>query len=63
MVGRLPPACCLSLLLRYADAAVVASALIDTLASTLDQNGAAGPETIAKVLNQVRELAKGIRGK
>jgi tryptophan synthase alpha chain len=47
---------------RAADAAVVASALIETLASTLDSEGRAGPETVGKVLDQVRVLAEGVRG-
>ena len=47
---------------RAADAAVVASALIDTLAGTLDSDGRAGPETVRRVLDQVRALAEGVRG-
>jgi tryptophan synthase alpha chain len=47
---------------RAADAAVVASALIDTLAGTLDGNGRAGPMTVRRVLDQVRALADGVRG-
>jgi tryptophan synthase alpha chain len=47
---------------RAADAAVVASALIDTLAGTLDGNGRAGPQTVRSVLDQVRALAEGVRG-
>ena len=45
---------------RHADAAVVASALIDTLAASLE-NGRAGPETVTRVLDQVRALAEGVR--
>jgi tryptophan synthase alpha chain len=45
-----------------ADAAVVASALIDTLAASLDEHGRAGPETVRRVLEQVRALATGVRG-
>ncbi len=45
-----------------ADAAVVASALIDTLAKTLDSQGRAGPDTVARVLDQVKSLADGVRG-
>ncbi len=45
----------------WADAAVVASALIDTLAASLDEQGRAGPETVPRVLDQVRALAKGVR--
>ncbi len=44
-----------------ADAAVVASALIDTLAASLDEHGRASPETVRRVLDQVRELAEGVR--
>jgi tryptophan synthase alpha chain len=47
---------------RIADAAVVASALIDTLAASLDANGHAKPDTVRKVLDQVRGLAAGVRG-
>jgi tryptophan synthase alpha chain len=46
---------------RVADAAVVASALIETLAASLDVNGQAGPNTVALVLAQIRELAAGVR--
>jgi tryptophan synthase alpha chain len=44
-----------------ADAAVVASALIDTLAASLDAQGRAGPDTVRRVLDQVRALADAIR--
>ncbi len=44
-----------------ADAAVVASALIETLAASLDARGRAGPETVRRVLDQVRGLAEGVR--
>jgi tryptophan synthase alpha chain len=47
---------------KIADAAVVASALIDTLAASLDEHGHAKPDTVRKVLDQVRELAAGVRG-
>src|SRR6185312_13599857 len=47
---------------RLADAAVVASALIDTLAANLDAQGKAKPDAVAKVLDQVRALAEGVRG-
>ena len=43
-----------------ADAAVVASALIETLAASL-QDGRAGPDTVARVLDQVRAIARAIR--
>ena len=45
-----------------ADAVVVASALIDTLAASLDANGRAAPDTVRRVLDQVRALADGVRG-
>lgn len=47
---------------RVADAAVVASALIDTLAGSLDAHGHAKPDTVRLVLDQVRALADGVRG-
>jgi tryptophan synthase alpha chain len=47
---------------RVADAAVVASALLDTLAANLDADGRAKPDAVAKVLDQVRALAAGVRG-
>ena len=46
---------------RIADAAVVASALIDTLADNLDAAGRAKPDAVRKVLDQVRALAEGVR--
>lgn len=46
---------------RVADAAVVASALIDTLAAHLDENGKARPGAVDTVLNQVRALAAAVR--
>lgn len=46
---------------RIADAAVVASALIDTLANHLDERGRAKPDAVPVVLDQVRALAKGVR--
>ncbi len=46
---------------RAADAAVVASALLDTLAGSLDAQGRAGPNTVRLVLDQVRELAEAVR--
>ncbi|MCQ9154108.1 tryptophan synthase subunit alpha [Acidomonas methanolica] len=45
---------------RTADAAVVASALIHTLAGTLD-NGRATKDTVPAVLHQLRELAAAVR--
>ncbi len=47
---------------RVAEAAVVGSALIDTLAASLDAQGRAGPDTVRLVLDQVRALADGVRG-
>lgn len=47
---------------RVADAAVVASALIDTLAASLDADGRAAPDTVRRVLDQVRALAESVRG-
>jgi len=47
---------------RVADAAVVASALIDTMAHSLDASGKALPGTVEKILDQVRALAAGVRG-
>jgi len=46
---------------RAADAAVVASALLDTLAGSLDAQGRAGPNTVRLVLDQVRDLAEAVR--
>ena len=44
-----------------ADGAVVASALIETLARDLDEHGAARPGTAQRVLDQVRSLADAVR--
>ena len=46
---------------RVADAAVVASALIDTLSASLDEHGRPAPDTAQRVLDQVRALADGVR--
>ncbi len=46
---------------RVADAAVVASALIETLAANLDDAGRAGPQAVRRVLDQVRALAASVR--
>jgi len=46
---------------QFADAAVVASALIDTLSASLDPEGRAAPDTAQRVLDQVRALADGVR--
>jgi tryptophan synthase alpha chain len=45
---------------RVADAAVVASALIDTLSANLDANGKALPGAVDKVLDQIRGLAAAV---
>ncbi len=47
---------------KIADAAVVASALIDILAADLDAEGRANPGTAQKILDEVRALAAGVRG-
>ncbi len=47
---------------RHADAAVVASALIDTVAASLDAAGRAPPGIVGRVLGQVRDLAEAVRG-
>ena len=47
---------------RVADAAVVASALIDTLSHHLDAHGRAKPGAAEAVLAQVRDLAAAVRG-
>jgi tryptophan synthase alpha chain len=46
---------------RIADAAVVASALIETLSHHLDEHGHARPDAVATVLDQVRGLAAAVR--
>ena len=46
---------------RVADAAVVGSALVETLAASLDAHGRAAPDTARRVLDQVRALAAGVR--
>ncbi len=48
---------------HVADAAVVASALIDTLSAHLDANGQARPGAVEAVLDQVRGLAAAVRAK
>lgn len=47
---------------RIADAAVVASALIDTLGQHLDAEGRAQPGLVRAVLDQVRGLSEAVRG-
>ncbi len=44
-----------------ADAAVVGSALVDTLLGTLDSNGKATATTVPAVLSQIRDLATAVR--
>jgi len=46
---------------RFADAAVVGSALIDHLAARLTADGTAGPDLVEDVLELVRDLAAGVR--
>jgi tryptophan synthase alpha chain len=46
---------------RFADAAVVGTALVETVAAHLDADGAAAPGLAAAVHAQVRDLASGIR--
>jgi tryptophan synthase alpha chain len=46
---------------QIADAAVVGTALIDTLLKSLDTDGKAQPESVTQVLDQIRELAKAVR--
>ncbi len=46
---------------QVADAVVVASALIDTLAASLDAEGRATPDSVRRVLDQVGALAQGVR--
>jgi tryptophan synthase alpha chain len=47
---------------RLADAVVVGSALVDTLAAGLDEKGCARPEMRRQVLDQVRALAEAVHG-
>jgi len=46
---------------QVADAVVVASALIDTLSASLDAQGRPAPDTVQRVLDQVRGLADAVR--
>lgn len=46
---------------RVADAAVVASSLIETLAASLDAEGRAAPDSAQRVLARVRDLARAVR--
>lgn len=47
---------------QVADAVVIASVLIETLAASLDGKGRAQPDTASQVLDQVRGFAAAIRG-
>lgn len=47
---------------RISDGAVVGSALVDTLHKSLDEQGRAKPDSVRKVLDQVRGLAAAVRG-
>ncbi|HVJ54610.1 MAG TPA: tryptophan synthase subunit alpha [Aliidongia sp.] len=47
---------------RFADAAVVGSALVETVAKHLDETGAAKPGLAEAIHAQVRALAAGVRG-
>ena len=46
---------------RVADAAAVGTALVDTLAASLDAEGRPAPDTAERILAQVRALADGVR--
>jgi len=46
---------------RVADAAVVGSAIVERLATTLDQSGHASARTVPEVLRLVHELSSGVR--
>ncbi len=46
---------------RIGDGAVVGSALVDTIAASLDEAGRARPDTVRRVLDQVRGLAEAVR--
>ncbi len=48
---------------RLADGAVVGTALVDTLAASLEEDGRARPETVGLVLEQVRALAGAVRAR
>ena len=48
---------------KHADGAVVASALIDIMKADLDANGGKPkPDTVSRILAQVKALAEGVRG-
>ena len=47
---------------RFADAAVVGSAIVATVGQHLDENGAATDACVPSVLRLVAELAAGVRG-
>ena len=46
---------------KFADAAVVGSALVDVIEANLDENGNAKGELVKKSLEFVTDLAKGVR--
>jgi tryptophan synthase alpha chain len=47
---------------RIADAAVVGTAIVETVARHLAADGSAGPGLVEAVEAQVRDLARGVRG-
>jgi tryptophan synthase alpha chain len=47
---------------RLADAAVVGTALVERIATSLDAAGRAGPELVGALLGDVQALARGVRG-
>lgn len=47
---------------RAADAAIVGSAVVNSIADSLDQNGKASAGTVQKVVDLVESLAAGVRG-
>lgn len=47
---------------RIAEGAVVGTALVDTLAASLDEQDRARPDTVRQVLDQVRALAEAVHG-
>jgi len=46
---------------RVADAAVVGSALVSSIAESLDGDGRKGPETVARILALTADLARGVQ--
>lgn len=47
---------------RYADAAIVGTAIVNAIADSLDKDGHGGKKTISSVIRLVRRLADGVRG-